>query len=330
MQMISEVMTRDIRVVAPQESLQRAAQLMDELNVGALPVCDGERLVGMVTDRDITIRATAAGRAPGDTHVDEVMSTDVRWCFEDQPLDDVMRQMADTQIRRVPVVSHDDAHRLVGIVSLGDLATKTSGRGEKQAAQQAMEKISSPAEPDRSPQGTAGAATAARGASAAGISNATGSDTGTATGLAGSDMLDQGGSEARAASSDTDSNVPSGIGAAGGMGARGLAGTATASGRQAARDAGGPRPGTAGVGSNTLGSAGPAGTVSNVSAPTGGAAAASADPAGAAGIGTRPDAARSDPGAQTGVDAGGPSGPSGGVSGSRGAGRDSGAGKKKG
>ena len=78
MQMVSELMTRDIRFVAPQESLQRAAQMMDELNVGALPVCDKGRPIGMVTDRDITIRATAAGRSPQEAYVDEVMSTDVR------------------------------------------------------------------------------------------------------------------------------------------------------------------------------------------------------------------------------------------------------------
>lgn len=149
MQMISQVMTRDVRFVSPQESVQRAAQLMDELNVGALPVCEGERLIGMVTDRDITIRATAAGRSPADAHVDEVMSTDVRWCFEDEPVDDVMRKMADTQIRRVPVVSHDDAHRLIGIVALGDLLTKS---GTQQAAQAASQ-ISSPSEPDLSVPG---------------------------------------------------------------------------------------------------------------------------------------------------------------------------------
>lgn len=154
MQMISQVMTRDVRVVAPHESVQRAAQMMDELNVGALPVCDGERLVGMVTDRDITVRATAAGRAPGDAHVDEVMSTDVRWCFEDEDVDDVVRKMADTQVRRVPVVSHDDAHRLVGIVALGDLLT----RGRQQQATQAAAQISTPSAPDLAQAGQGGQA----------------------------------------------------------------------------------------------------------------------------------------------------------------------------
>ncbi len=159
MPMISQVMTRDVRHISPQESVQRAAQLMDELNVGALPVCEGERLVGMVTDRDITVRATAAGRSPTDAHVDEVMSTDVRWCFEDDAIDEVVRKMSDTRIRRVPVVSHDDMHRLVGIVALGDLLTK-SGTGQ---AAEAASRISSPSEPDLSVPGTrsdAGGATA--------------------------------------------------------------------------------------------------------------------------------------------------------------------------
>jgi CBS domain-containing protein len=150
MQIVSEVMTPDVSFVSPQESLLRAAQLMDELNVGALPVCDGQRLVGMVTDRDITVRGTAAGKAPDAAHVEEVMSTDVRWCFEDQPLDEVMQQMADTQIRRVPVISHDDARHLIGIVSLGDIATK-SASASKLDVEDAMERIASPSEPDRTP-----------------------------------------------------------------------------------------------------------------------------------------------------------------------------------
>jgi CBS domain-containing protein len=149
MQMVSEVMTRNVTVVSPQETLQHAAQMMDDLNVGALPVCDGERLVGMITDRDITVRATSAGQPPAEARVADAMSGDVRWCFEDQTLDEVMQEMADTQIRRVPVVSHDAAHKLVGIVSLGDLATKTSEGAPKQDVEQVVEKVSSPSKPDR-------------------------------------------------------------------------------------------------------------------------------------------------------------------------------------
>lgn len=143
MQKISDVMTRDVRVIGPQESVQRAAQLMDQLNVGALPVCDGRRLVGMITDRDITVRATSAGEAPEGVSVEEVMTDQVRWCYEDQSVDEVMQQMADTQIRRVPVVERD-SRTLVGIVSLGDLATKHSAQVDR-----TLEEISTPARPDR-------------------------------------------------------------------------------------------------------------------------------------------------------------------------------------
>ncbi|MDB5839233.1 MAG: hypothetical protein JWQ23_1185 [Herminiimonas sp.] len=182
MQTVSEVMTRNVQFVSPQETVRRAAQMMDDLNVGALPVCEGDRLVGMVTDRDITVRATSAGIAPDDAVVDEVMSTDVRWCFEDQPIGEVMQQMADTQIRRMPVVSHDDAHRLLGIVSLGDIATKSADGAQKQDIEIMVEKVSFPSEPDISTQGNmAGASGRA--------SRAMVSDTGTATGLAGSDIL---------------------------------------------------------------------------------------------------------------------------------------------
>jgi CBS domain-containing protein len=145
MQRIAEVMTRDVRSVSPQETIRRAAQMMDELNVGALPVCDGQKLVGMVTDRDITVRGVAAGQSPDAAHVADVMSGSVRWCFDDQTVDEVMQQMGDSQIRRVPVVDHD-TQELVGIVSLGDLATKHSAQVDR-----TLEEISSPAEPDRPP-----------------------------------------------------------------------------------------------------------------------------------------------------------------------------------
>jgi len=192
MQMVSEVMTRNVQFVSPQENLQRAAQMMDELNVGALPVCEGEQLVGMITDRDIAVRSTAAGRAPSEARVEEVMSEDVRWCFEDQSLDDVMQQMADTQIRRVPVVSHDEQHKLIGIVALGDLVTKTSEGTQKDETQQVMEKISHPSQPDMPKQcGNVYAAdsdinAAPGGIDAAGASGASGGTAGTG-GSAGSD-----------------------------------------------------------------------------------------------------------------------------------------------
>lgn len=145
MQLISEIMTRDVRTISPQENIRRAAQIMDELNVGAIPVCDGDRLIGMVTDRDITVRATAAGELPENTMVRDVMSVSVKTCFEDQPVDEVMEQMRDVQIRRVPVIDHE-TQNLIGIISLGDVATKHSAEVDR-----TLEKISTPAEPDRPP-----------------------------------------------------------------------------------------------------------------------------------------------------------------------------------
>jgi len=143
MQTIQEVMTRDVQRVSPEETVRRAAQLMDEYNVGAIPVCDGDKLVGMITDRDITVRSTAAGQAPEQTRVGDVMSTDVRTCYQNQTVDEVLGQMGDVQIRRVPVVDQD-SHSLVGIVSLGDMATKHSAGIDR-----ALEEISEPSEPDR-------------------------------------------------------------------------------------------------------------------------------------------------------------------------------------
>jgi CBS domain-containing protein len=139
---ISEVMTRGVEVIRPDETLQRAAQLMDELNIGALPVCRNDQLVGMITDRDITVRATAAGMEPTQHCVSEVMTEQTRWCTEDQSTDEVMRQMGDVQIRRLPVL--DEHGHVVGIVSLGDLATRQS-----QHTDEVLRDVSWPSEPDR-------------------------------------------------------------------------------------------------------------------------------------------------------------------------------------
>ena len=144
MNQVADVMTRDVRVVAPSDSIQRAAQCMDELNVGAMPVCDGQRLVGMVTDRDIAVRGVAAAKAADRTPVSDVMSGSVRWCTEDQPVEDVMDEMRDAQIRRMPVV--DERQRLIGIISLGDLADR--GADEMRVGE-VLRDISTPSEPDR-------------------------------------------------------------------------------------------------------------------------------------------------------------------------------------
>ncbi len=138
MQTIQDVMTGDVKSISPEDTVRRAAELMKELDVGALPVCDGAKLVGMITDRDITIRSTAAGQAPGSTRVGDVMSTDVRTCYATQTVDEVLAEMGDVQIRRVPVVDQA-SHSLVGIVSLGDIATKHAATTDK-----ALGEISAP------------------------------------------------------------------------------------------------------------------------------------------------------------------------------------------
>ena len=120
---VSDIMTRGVRTLAPTDPVRRAAQSMDELNVGSIPVCDGKKLVGMVTDRDITLRGVAAGLDLEATPLSDIMSKDVQWCYEDQALAEVMATMAESQIRRLPVVNRDK--HLVGIFSLGDIATKT-------------------------------------------------------------------------------------------------------------------------------------------------------------------------------------------------------------
>jgi CBS domain-containing protein len=116
---VNEAMTKRVRVANPKETVQHAAQIMANLDVGALPVGDNDRLVGMITDRDIAIRGVAKGKGPK-ARVSDVMTRDVKYCFEDQDVEEVTRNMADIQVRRLPVVDHDK--RLVGILSLGDIA----------------------------------------------------------------------------------------------------------------------------------------------------------------------------------------------------------------
>ena len=117
---ISEVMTREVRVASPDDTLQCAARVMEEEDFGSLPIAENDRLVGMLTDRDITIRGVARGLPPQDSKVREVMSTEVRYVYEDETIRDVAQVMGDLHVRRLPVLSRDK--RLVGIVSLGDLA----------------------------------------------------------------------------------------------------------------------------------------------------------------------------------------------------------------
>lgn len=137
---IADMMTRDPVTVAPDDTLRRAAELMDELNVGVLPVVVDGRLIGMLTDRDITVRATAAGLAPDDADVSEAMSGHPRFVYEDQEIGEAERIMGEAQVRRLPVLDREE--RLVGVLALGDLATEGAGTDT-------LEAISTPSEPDR-------------------------------------------------------------------------------------------------------------------------------------------------------------------------------------
>lgn len=116
---VSEVMTAQVEVVSPQQTIGDAAQLMQQLDTGVLPVGQNDRLVGMITDRDIVVRALAQGRGP-DALVSEAMTDSVLYCFDDDGIEDAAKQMGEAQVRRLPVMNRDK--RLVGIIALGDLA----------------------------------------------------------------------------------------------------------------------------------------------------------------------------------------------------------------
>ena len=120
---ISNIMHRDVQIIGPEESLRNAAAMMKRLDAGVLPVGAHDKLVGMITDRDIAIRGIAEGKGP-DAKVHDVMSQEVKYCFEDEEVAHVAENMAGLQVRRLPVMNRDK--RLVGIVSLGDLATQGS------------------------------------------------------------------------------------------------------------------------------------------------------------------------------------------------------------
>jgi CBS domain-containing protein len=136
---ISECMSVDVEIAAPTDSVRDVAKLMRRLDIGSLPVGDNDRLVGMITDRDIVMRAVAEGKGP-DTPVREAMSSDIRYCFEDEDVEAVSEQMGEWKIRRLPVLNRDK--RLVGIISLGDISHSDGADGVMSA--QALREISEP------------------------------------------------------------------------------------------------------------------------------------------------------------------------------------------
>ncbi len=135
---IAECMTAEVEIVGPDQPIREAAQFMLRADAGAMPVGEGDKLVGMVTDRDIAVRGVAAGRGP-DTPVRDVMTDEVIYCFDDEEVEEVALKMSDRQVRRMPVLSRED-ETLVGIVSLGDISRSEHG----EAASVALDGITDP------------------------------------------------------------------------------------------------------------------------------------------------------------------------------------------
>jgi CBS domain-containing protein len=134
---VSEVMTRDVQTVRPDQPVREAASFMLSADAGSIPVTDGDRLIGMITDRDIAVRGVAKGYGP-DTPVRELMTNDIICARDDDDVDDIASKMSEAQVRRLPVI--DDNHRLCGIVSLGDL----SRDADDDTAAEALEGVSEP------------------------------------------------------------------------------------------------------------------------------------------------------------------------------------------
>ncbi len=137
---VCEILTPDPQCVSPDTTLTTAAQKMKSLNVGLLPICQNDRLVGTVTDRDIVVRAIATGANPNTSTIRDVMSSEVIYCFEDEEVENAAQLMEQRQIRRLPVLNGEK--RLVGILSLGDLAVRTQ---KDKLAGEVLERVSEPA-----------------------------------------------------------------------------------------------------------------------------------------------------------------------------------------
>jgi CBS domain-containing protein len=141
---VKDIMTKNVECVTPDDTIQTAARKMRDLDVGPVPVCDNDKLAGMLTDRDITVRAVAEGHDPKSCKVRDVMTRDIIYCTEDQDVEEAARLMKDRQVRRVLVLN--DQKRLTGIVALGDLAIDGVS---KQKAGETVRAVSEPATPNR-------------------------------------------------------------------------------------------------------------------------------------------------------------------------------------
>jgi CBS domain-containing protein len=142
---VKEIMTSEVELIHPETPIAEAAEIMKGYDVGALPVCDGDKLVGMLTDRDIIVRATADGFHPETVQTGEVMTSNVVYAFEDQDVSEASKIMEEKQIRRLPILNRD--RRLVGVLSLGDIALATEN---KELAGEALKEVSEPVSPKRS------------------------------------------------------------------------------------------------------------------------------------------------------------------------------------
>jgi CBS domain-containing protein len=137
---IRDILTKDPHVIRPDAMISEAAKMMKQHDIGMLPVCDGQSLVGSITDRDLAVRAVAGARDPSSTKVRDVMTPDVFWCYDDQSLEEAAQLMEQKQIRRLPIVNRQK--RLVGIVSLGDFALRSQN---DRLAEEVLECVSEPA-----------------------------------------------------------------------------------------------------------------------------------------------------------------------------------------
>jgi CBS domain-containing protein len=141
---VRDIMTKNVETVPETASLTEAAQLMKKLNVGVIPIVNGTKVVGLLTDRDIVLRSTAMGHDPNEVTVSDVMSKSLEYVYQDQDIKEAAKIMADKQIRRLPVL--DRQMQMVGIISLGDLSVDADN--EKRAGE-TLEDISKPAHPER-------------------------------------------------------------------------------------------------------------------------------------------------------------------------------------
>lgn len=135
---VRDTMMPDVCMATPGDTIQQAAQLMASHDIGILPVASDDRLVGMISDRDIAVRAIAKGSGPN-AKVGDVMSEGVKYCFDDQDIEEVTRNMGDLQVRRLPVLNR--SKRLVGILSLGDVALAST---TDSSVDQALSAVSRP------------------------------------------------------------------------------------------------------------------------------------------------------------------------------------------